>query len=375
MTLCSGIYPARSNGESALRKSLFDILETTGFQQVNADGLVTITIEREIIPLLIMEIPEEGEDSCDASIQAELSMKRTWLSNMRRNMREKTCCPTFLLTCNGPWIGVLGGIFTDRFIVQCLTDVLWATHSSTYDDKQIVRFAQLFRVLSQSLDELRAYYEQHADSVPYFESGQPHPRCFPYPTSYVDTLGHEHTFSYDTPLESDPTCVAFEATSESGKKLVVKFVDRYGKDAHEHMAQLGLAPVLHHCAPLYPGDTSSCEQSTEGMYLGPLRMVVMDFVKGTTAAAVDRKDWPSDFAAQARAILQRLHEGGYVFGDFRPPNVMICDGKVQLIDFDWAGRKGSVFYPLDLSSAIEWPGAALELIEPGHDIVMWEKSF
>ncbi|KDQ06133.1 hypothetical protein BOTBODRAFT_121863 [Botryobasidium botryosum FD-172 SS1] len=338
-------------------------------------------IKNVLIPLILLEVKREwGEGGCDASTQAEFSLKRTWLDDVRREMREKTCCPTFLLACSGPWIGVLGGVFTDKFIVQRLTDVHWAAHSSTYDDKQVVRLAQFFCALSESVNELRAYYEQDTDSIPSFEPVQPHPRYYPYPTSYVDSLGQEQKFFYDAPLESDSTCVAFGATSENGKKLVVKFVDRYGKDAHEYMARLGLAPALHHCAPLYPDDAPMCDQSPEGMYLGPLCMVVMDFVEGGTAAAKDRKGWPPNFAAQVKEALEKLHEGGYVFGDLRPPNVMICGGKVQLIDFDWAGRHGSVFYPLHLSSAIGWPGVdhhtlELMLIEPSHDIAMWEKSF
>jgi tRNA A-37 threonylcarbamoyl transferase component Bud32 len=36
-----------------------------------------------------------------------------------------------------------------------------------------------------------------------------------------------------------------------------------------------------------------------------------------------------------------------VHGDLRDPNIIVCDdnGRVYLIDFDWSGKEGEVFYP------------------------------
>ena len=53
--------------------------------------------------------------------------------------------------------------------------------------------------------------------------------------------------------------------------------------------------------------------------------------------------------AEWRRMLQEgvnsFHDAGLVHGDLRAPNIL-CDGnKVMLIDFDWGGKQGEVFYP------------------------------
>ena len=42
---------------------------------------------------------------------------------------------------------------------------------------------------------------------------------------------------------------------------------------------------------------------------------------------------------QIEQILRELHRNRYVFGDLRQPNIILNQAnKIQLIDFDWAGR-------------------------------------
>ena len=63
-----------------------------------------------------------------------------------------------------------------------------------------------------------------------------------------------------------------------------------------------------------------------------LRMVVMDYVEGTTVDCAPSV--PSTFRKQVEAILTLLHAHGFVFGDLRGPNVMVREDtqKVVLID-------------------------------------------
>jgi hypothetical protein len=65
-----------------------------------------------------------------------------------------------------------------------------------------------------------------------------------------------------------------------------------------------------------------------------------------------------------------------VFGDLRPPNVMITkDGKVKLIDLNWAGEEGQAKYPSLISSEIAWPEGvkALAVMRREHDLDMLRK--
>ena len=77
--------------------------------------------------------------------------------------------------------------------------------------------------------------------------------------------------------------------------------------------------------------TPSSQQSPV-LSLGPMQMVVMDYVshRGVT---------PPDTVQQIEAVLYKLHCRGYVFGDLRTQNVLFDeDGKVKFIDFDLSGR-------------------------------------
>ena len=121
-------------------------------------------------------------------------------------------------------------------------------------------------------------------------------------------------------------------------------------------------------------------------------MVVMDYVIPDSR--------PADAHTRLEKILTCLHLEGYVFGDLREYNILFDkDGKVKLIDLDWAGRYGMkqkdtffppdpeqkihdnigrvqgstltefVWYPFSLSPDISWAEGveALEPIRPQHD--------
>ena len=88
---------------------------------------------------------------------------------------------------------------------------------------------------------------------------------------------------------------------------------------------------------------------------------------------------PDDARKQIENAIQKLHDKEFVFGDLRGPNVMFSKDKVFLIDFDWAGKKGEVRYPRNLSRRVKWPENVEKLemkpIDYGHDIFMLNQLF
>jgi serine/threonine protein kinase len=77
-----------------------------------------------------------------------------------------------------------------------------------------------------------------------------------------------------------------------------------------------------------------------------------------------------------RRALDLLHDHGLVFGDLRPPNIMITDkGEVELIDFDWAGEQGQVRYPSLMWSSVSWSVGVkwLDIITYAHDDDMFSR--
>jgi hypothetical protein len=53
------------------------------------------------------------------------------------------------------------------------------------------------------------------------------------------------------------------------------------------------------------------------------------------------------------------------------------DGKVKLIDFNWAGEEGQAKYPVLISSEIAWPEGvkALAVMKREYDLDMLSKFF
>ena len=285
---------------------------------------------------------------------------------------------------------------------------MWVGEASTQEDGRLYRLARTFTSLRLALAALDNYYDRilNDDSIPALEPDKPHPRLFPYPTKFQEyrvdaksktadakstTTNAESTateFEYIDAFRPDPTNVTFLAkvkSSGSDRKLVVKFVDRYGEGAHELLANAGMAPKLLYCG-LLDGNNDvrntrkSPRSSTEtgGLYVGLPRMVVMEYIDGKTMDDLSFP-LPDDGREQIKDAIQKLRDAKFVFGDLRRPNVMFSKDKVFLIDFDWAGEKGKVRYPRNLSRRVKWPEEAEELemkpIEYCHDIFMLDQLF
>lgn len=162
-----------------------------------------------------------------------------------------------------------------------------------------------------------------------------HPRFFPQPTSFTYCSSSGATpstvsFIYLRSLKKAAPIYLVE--TEDKQKLVVKFVPRYGAEAHYEAAKHGFAPNLHYAGPLYKNIAEDCQAT----------MVVMDWVEGETVDGLTEEQKNT-----LRTHIRELHEAGFVHGDIRPPNVLIRDDKVTLLDFDWAGPEAKVFYPPD----------------------------
>ena len=109
------------------------ILETID-DDTRTDGNVIIKVAGIRIPICMIKV-EAGEWGCDPSIQAALTLRHFGYPEERGfgffPIRGKTCCSTILLAGSGIWLAVLGAVFTDRPIVQRLTDMLWMGNSTT----------------------------------------------------------------------------------------------------------------------------------------------------------------------------------------------------------------------------------------------------
>lgn len=71
-------------------------------------------------------------------------------------------------------------------------------------------------------------------------------------------------------------------------------------------------------------------------------------------------------------ILEVVHNAGFCHGDFRENNILVSqNGTVNVIDFDWAGKSTSTFYPCFMNHAtLKWHESAQENmpLDPQHDL-------
>lgn len=314
-------------------------------------------------------------------------------------------CPTFLIALGGSWINISGAIYTIAPIVKDFTGyVSLASSAPSNDSAKITEVARILWALREALHELNKWYEQLP--VPDNE----YQRYFPLATSCNLQDGAMLSWTYEGPLKhqeggaEDLSCPIFLATdtSDANRKLVVKFVEAYGKDAHELLAAHNLAPKLIYYGDMWPAQAVS----------GRLKMVVMEYIKGVRLSKLcaDGAAIPRPVYDDVQRALKLLHDAGMVHGDIRHPNIVVADvvpaargnieaedqaegegyvevegqgegevddmcARTRIIDFDWAGKLGEVRYPPGLSGMITWAEGVndCELIKPEHDIFMLGK--
>jgi serine/threonine protein kinase len=247
-------------------------------------------------------------------------------------------------------------------IVQRLTNWVWVGLDSVLNESRIMHVAQMICALRNSLDRLSRYYK----NLPPTRNLSDGTRFFPSVTAYRDG-GKTVEFEYLGYLENEPSCTAIRARTrtEPIRDIIIKFVHRYGERAHKILWEEGLAPRLDYCGSL---------QLDNGQpSYGSLIMFVMEYIPGQS---LNNAKGNMDAATKQRVrnevwrALDLLHTRSMVFGDLRPPNVMVTTAhQVNLIDFDWAGDYGQVKYPCLISPSVSWPAGveALGVIEYAHD--------
>ncbi|KAG5639090.1 hypothetical protein H0H81_007034 [Sphagnurus paluster] len=321
----------------------------------------------------------------------------------RAQMRNKGCYPSFILAGGGPRMCILGAVFTDKFIVQRPTDMMWIGLSSTNEDARTHRFARTIMALRQSLQDLDTHYTEISTAeIPSLDGYRPRPRFYPYPTSFLQDVKVTH-FDYVKMTEDDARCMTFLAKTKGDLPSpdIVKFANAYGDQAHRFLADRNYAPKLRYCGPLGLGNHTAepgrSPLSTTSTDESSMKMMVMDYVAPHAR--------PADAREQVAQILTELHTAGFVFGDLREPNILFNEeGKVQLTDLNWAGsydmqvldtrlppgleqkirdsipsirgaQVGFARCPLALSRSISWAEGVGGLlpIRPQHDWEMLDK--
>ena len=120
---------------------------------------------------------------------------------------------------------------------------------------------------------------------------------------------------------------------DSERVSLVKFARQYSPKLHDICAKAGHAPAL------------LAYQRLPGGWHG----IAMDFEADTVPIthhshiSEHLERWETDL----NNLIGHFHGQGFVHGDLRDANILIGnDGTVKLVDFDWGGEEGEVWYPM-----------------------------
>ncbi|KAJ6486913.1 hypothetical protein C8R45DRAFT_930490 [Mycena sanguinolenta] len=208
-------------------------------------------------------------------------------------------------------------------------------------DEGIRRIGKILKALKVCYQEhLPAFYDTLSSPPPVASSlaaaCSPHLRDIT-----LDGVVHELLYQRQLAPHKSSSAI-FEATLKSptiSRRVVVKFTHSYGAAAHEILAahKSSYAPALLYCQ--------------RHDHVGGLVVVIMDWCPDSPA-----KQLTPLAEIRLREAISLLHSADLVFGDLRPPNVMLNGDNIAIIDFDWAGKEGEVSYPIIINmNAITWP--------------------
>ncbi|CAG8627176.1 965_t:CDS:2, partial [Paraglomus occultum] len=283
--------------------------------------------------------PELGEGNSCPYIQGIAYYGKKVAKNVR------VC---LVLSC--PFLGVAGVICNNRKI---LADPLIGPIPLMllrYDREQMMKIARVFTALESAYKMLREYYNS-PETGP--QSMWPYYQAFNYQHKQVK-------FEYIKQLYKDKLLFVVETKQNSDsdipQRLLVKFTESYGEVVHKFCADHGFAPKLFGCYKL------------SERWKVVIMQYLEDYVNLFDGARVEWKE-------KIKKSIEEMHHAGFVHGDLRKPNILYkaTDESVNvvLVDFDWAGEAGKVFYPsfLNIESVKRHPDAISDkVITPEHDI-------
>jgi serine/threonine protein kinase len=243
-----------------------------------------------------------------------------------------------------------------------------------HDDALKKTAACFFGAAKNAIRSLKNYYEIELPRLLVHKSIVPPDPRFPYPNCYrsldnPDLLQYiRYTGKYVEPGAGEwninRRLLYFAVTvEETPKNLCIKFVRRYGKEAHQQCARRQIAPAM------YGFDTLD-----GGWYM--VVMEAIDLQKYILLCDMRLQDEQrSRIRDKLLDCLRFLHNDGMVHGDIRDTNLFVSpdDDDIKLNDFDWAGQFGEVRYPMTVNrSTVKRPATVFdgELVTSEHDCYM-----
>ncbi|KAF8895993.1 hypothetical protein BD779DRAFT_1433827, partial [Infundibulicybe gibba] len=301
-----------------------------------AQSTTTGYIEKLGRPIMICEIENEmcGSET-DPSLQAFLHY-HTFIRDSGLWKDYSSYHPCFII----PYIGFGGCALDDRPWREMFSLLPLNFHSTDGDAYDTL--ARHLAALKRAVRTLEGLYSE-PDPIPY----PPKPRdpsdrprsvfpIFPHPTSFsLGDTGRLMEFRHIAEMNGR---LIFHGRTKDRRAICIKYVRKYGKEAHSWCASQGFAPELIVCKVI------------EGGWI----MVVMELLdKSWTMWDSECYHRPGDLKERVYDAVSAFHEKGMVHGDLRDVNIMVKGLEFTIIDFDWAGKMGEAHYPRFLNKGLD----------------------
>ena len=257
---------------------------------------------------LIGEIKNEvGQGGCDSYFE----LIAHYINAVQRmhSMAHKMCPgPCFLMEITGAHMAIYGAVYTNTACVDRLTPCLWLALQQN-NRPAMAALARTLKALKVALGRLNHYYT----NLPSAAETQVEFPCF---RKFKDETSRQQTeteITYTAVIKNH----VFRAKTNTDKKVIVKFAEKYGSDAHRACATNGFAPRL-----------LSVEQVTSRY-----KMVVMEDLEDAKELQYyifpnrSDKEW---LLKRCEEALKKLHKSGFCHGDFRPINILVVNNRKDI---------------------------------------------
>ncbi|OAX42201.1 hypothetical protein K503DRAFT_797388 [Rhizopogon vinicolor AM-OR11-026] len=217
--------------------------DTTGSSKWGTDGYLLSTCGKFAVVVVVgnNEIGSGGGDPfAQAMMYYRMTMEDSWaeITNLR------SIVPSFLIIVFGACIAITGSVFIEK--IQC--DVLSPVIPLFWHLKDIPMQETTVRTLGALKQAVKKLQDVYSKPIPRFgDENLVSTLGCPYPRSYHDSTNVRHDFSYD--CDDNQTLryrlIFFGKTDDAARrKLCIRFVRDYSREAHEFCAEKGHTPEL-----------------------------------------------------------------------------------------------------------------------------------
>ena len=225
-------------------------------------------------------------------------------------------------------------------IVEHLFDI--ALHITADNNDHLITLARAMASLKRSLEQLLNWYKQIPTITSCSLGLSKHYRPFMISSSVENSnFGitilkrlDEHKFVFQARIENSRV-----PELKDNQNVILKLTKTYCDEAHKLLEKNEFAPKLYHIQTL-PGGW---------------KLIIMQYLDGFQEI---KSPFKSEQKKKLQKIVNIIHNANIVHGDLREPNIMVSTSNeidIRIIDFDWAGTAGQVFFPPNINLDIRWP--------------------